>query len=175
LNRNENAGFSIAPVRATLIAMKRLKRLWKQMGGSTLARVTVLPVVLYGVLIALGAAALSWLDLQRLARALPGEVHIGLVAAAFLTLGVWMGARLFGAVPVPPPGNPQAAETLGLTAREREILDLLNTGLTNKEMAARLNVSPNTIKTHLAHLFEKLGAKRRTEALARAREMNLLG
>ncbi len=132
------------------------------------------PLAGYAALLGLGAALLAWLDLQRLSRSLPGEMHLGLVAIVFLVLGVWAGARLFGAAPQTAPGNPEAADVLGLTAREREVLTLLASGLTNKEMAQRMGVSPNTIKTHLAHVFEKLGANRRTEALARARDLNLL-
>jgi DNA-binding CsgD family transcriptional regulator len=54
------------------------------------------------------------------------------------------------------------------------VLHELAAGRTNKEIAARLQVSPNTVKTHVAHLFEKLGASRRTDAIARARELGLL-
>jgi DNA-binding CsgD family transcriptional regulator len=138
---------------------------WRQQGGSLLSAALV---------IAAGAGLLSWLDVQRLARTLPGEVHLAIVAGVFLILGVWAGARLFGAHPPPAPGNPEAADALGLSARERDVLGLLAAGLTNKEIAARLGVSPNTVKTHLARLFQKLGARRRTEALARARDLDLI-
>jgi DNA-binding CsgD family transcriptional regulator len=166
--------FASVPPCASFAVMTALSHFWKTFRDALPGRETWRPLAVYGALIALGGAGLGWLQMQRLARSLPGEVHIGIVAVAFLTLGLWAGARLFGASPAPPAGNPEAADTLGLTAREQEILSLLSAGLTNKEIAQRLSVSPNTIKTHLAHLFEKLGAKRRTEAVARARELNLL-
>ncbi|MEM6994116.1 MAG: response regulator transcription factor, partial [Myxococcota bacterium] len=60
-----------------------------------------------------------------------------------------------------------------LSAREREVLQLLTTGLSNQQLAARLHVSLSTIKTHLNHIFDKLGVRRRTHAVARARELGL--
>ena len=65
-------------------------------------------------------------------------------------------------------------EALGLSERELEVLHELAAGHSNKEIAAHLHVSPNTIKTHVARLFEKLGARRRTEAILRARELGIL-
>lgn len=134
------------------------------------------PVLLYGVILAAGTFLLSWLDYQSLARTFAGEIQIFLVAALFLVLGLWAGSRLFAGRAVPPDfdGNPNAQRTLGLSAREMEVLGLLADGLANKEIAQRLSVSPNTVKTHVARVLEKLGARRRTEALARARELGIL-
>jgi DNA-binding NarL/FixJ family response regulator len=88
---------------------------------------------------------------------------------------VFVGVRVF-APPAPRPfdGNPQAAAALGLSERELEVLAELAAGHANKEIAARLHVSPNTVKTHVARLFEKLEAKRRTEAIRKARELGLV-
>ena len=63
---------------------------------------------------------------------------------------------------------------LGISVREREVLAEIVAGRSNKEIAARLKVSPNTVKTHVARLFEKLGANRRTEAIRRARELGIV-
>ena len=132
-------------------------------------------IAIYGAALALGTAALQWLDYQRMVRVHSGEVAIALIASLFLVLGVFLGARLFGATPAPSaPGNPQAQAALGISARELEVLRELAAGRSNKEVAARLAVSPNTVKTHVARLFEKLGARRRTEALAKARELGLI-
>ncbi len=132
-------------------------------------------VALYGALLAAGTFALQWLDYQRLARARSGEIYIFLVALAFLALGVFLGARLFGAArPAAFDGNPKAREALGISPRELTILGEIAAGRSNKEIAAHLNVSPNTVKSHVARLFETLGAKRRTDAINRARELGIL-
>lgn len=131
-------------------------------------------IMFYGVLLAAGTLALQWLDYQRLARAHSGDIYVFMVAAAFLALGVWLGARAFGARSHPFDGNPQAIAALGISAREREVLEEIVAGRSNKEIAVRLNVSPNTVKTHVARLFEKLGAKRRTDAIRRARELGIV-
>lgn len=133
-------------------------------------------VVLYGLLLAAGTFALSWLDLQRLARSYSFDIYAGLIATAFLALGVYVGMRVFAKPPKPArfDGNPKAVESLGISPRELAVLEELAAGRSNKEIAQRLDVSPNTIKTHTARLFEKLGAKRRTDAINRARELGLL-
>ena len=119
--------------------------------------------------------ALQWLEYRFVARAYAAEFYIALIAAGFLGLGVWVGSRL---VRVRPAGafepNLLAQRSLGITDREYEILRQLAAGRSNKEIAQRLNVSPNTVKTHLARLYEKLQAARRTEAILRARELGLL-
>lgn len=137
---------------------------------------TARPYLLYGALLAAAALALSWLDYLRFARTFPGELQITLIAAGFLALGVWAGARLFAGRREAPAfdGNPDAQRMLGLSAREMDVLVLIADGLSNKEIAARLSVSPNTVKTHVARVLEKLDVSRRTAALARARELGLL-
>ena len=71
-------------------------------------------------------------------------------------------------------GNPQAQASLGISPRELAVLQELAAGRSNKEIAQRLGVSPNTVKTHVARLYEKLGARRRTDAIARARALGIL-
>jgi DNA-binding CsgD family transcriptional regulator len=133
-------------------------------------------IAAYGAALAAGALALQWLDYDRLARSRPGEIYTALIAAAFLVLGVFLGMRLFAAPrPAPFDGNPKAIATLGISPRELVVLHELAAGHSNKEIARRLEVSPNTVKTHLARLYEKLGAERRTEAVQRARELGILG
>ncbi len=132
-------------------------------------------VAAYGAALAVGALALQWLDYDRLAWSRPGEIYIALVAAAFLALGVFVGMRLFaGARPAPFDGNAKAVASLGISARELVVLQELAAGHSNKEIARRLEVSPNTVKTHLARLYEKLGAERRTDAVNRARELGII-
>ncbi len=136
--------------------------MWKQLVG-------------YGALLAVGTLALQWLDYQRVVRTHSSDILLFAVAAAFLGLGIVLGVRVFAApAPVPFDGNPQALAALGLSERELEVLHELAAGHSNKEIAAHLHVSPNTIKTHLARLFDKLGAKRRTDAIRRARELGIV-
>lgn len=134
------------------------------------------PALGYGAMIAGGAVMLQWLDYQRLTRVHSDELYIGLIASGFLALGVWVGARVIGrrGAAIPFDGNPKAQASLGISAREMEVLAALVAGRANKEIARELNLSPNTVKTHVARLYEKLGARRRTDAVQRARELGLL-
>jgi len=133
-------------------------------------------ILIYGLALAAGAVALQWLEYQMWARTRTGEVYFVLVSVAFLGLGVWVGARLFGnrtpATPFEP--NTRAQAALGISEREYEVLRLLAAGRSNKEIASKLEVSPNTVKTHVARLFERLQVARRTEAIGRARELGLI-
>ncbi|MCW4460746.1 response regulator transcription factor [Sphingomonas sp. BT-65] len=132
--------------------------------------------LLYGALLALGTALLQWLDYRWLARSHSIELYLLVVAAAFLAIGLLIGARVLGrSAPPRPDGNPAAQASLGISEREMTVLRELAAGHANKQIARNLGISPNTVKTHVARLFEKLGASRRTEALARARELGLLG
>lgn len=140
-------------------------------------REMVRTVLMYGAILAAAAVGLQWLEFQFLARSYPGEIYVGLVAMAFLGLGAWAGARLFRRPSTGQSGfrrNEQAIGSIGLSARELDVLDRLAAGRSNKEIAAELGVSPNTVKTHLARVYEKLEASRRTEALVKARELGIL-
>ena len=138
------------------------RRMWKR-------------IALYGAALAAGALALQWLDYDRMAWSRPGEVYLALVAAGFLALGLFLGLRMFAPKPAAAPGNPDAVASLGISPRELVVLQELAAGRSNKEIARRLEVSPNTVKTHLARLYEKLGAERRTDAINRARELRIIG
>ncbi|MBX3595113.1 response regulator transcription factor [Sphingomonas sp.] len=132
-------------------------------------------VFLCGVALAAGAGLLEWLDYRWIARTHSIDLYLLIVAVAFLAIGLFAGARMFGAPLRPrPPGNPAAQESLGISAREMAVLAELAAGYSNKEIARRLSVSPNTVKTHVARLFQKLDARRRTDAIARARALGLL-
>jgi len=133
-------------------------------------------VILYGILLAAGTFVLEWLDFRRLAHTYPTELYIGLIAVAFLSLGVYIGIRVLGrrSKPAAFDGNPKAQASLGISGRELQVLQELAAGRSNKEIAAKFAVSGNTVKTHTARLFEKLGARRRTDAINRARELGIL-
>jgi DNA-binding CsgD family transcriptional regulator len=132
-------------------------------------------ILIYGCLLAAGAFGLRWIEYQYVIRTHATETWIVLLALAFMGLGIWVGARLFRRPTLPPfTPNTQVRETLGVSERELQVLELMAAGQSNKEIARRLNVSPNTVKTHVARLFEKLEARRRTEAILRARELGIL-
>jgi DNA-binding CsgD family transcriptional regulator len=132
-------------------------------------------IILYALALAAAASALEWLKFRYWTRAVPTDIYIFLIAAGFIALGLWAGRRL-----TPRPAgsdferNDAAIRSLGLTARECEILGLLASGQSNKEMARALGISPNTVKTHIARLFEKLEVQRRVQAIEKARWLALI-
>lgn len=131
-------------------------------------------VLLYGAALALGVLALQWIDYQRVARTRFADVALGMVAAGFLALGLFAGRRLFGRQAARPEGNPEAIAALKISGRELEVLRSLAAGQTNKEIARTLGVSPNTVKSHVSSVYGKLDARRRTDAVARARALDIL-
>jgi DNA-binding NarL/FixJ family response regulator len=132
-------------------------------------------ILVYGAILAAGTFGLQWLQFQFFARTYPTEIYVALIALAFMGLGVWVGARLFRRAPQAPfEINTRAQESLGISERELQVLQLLAAGRSNKEIANQLDVSPNTVKTHVAKLFDKLQVQRRTEAIARARELGMV-
>lgn len=126
------------------------------------------------------------------------ELYSALVAVLFATFGIWLGLRITRSrevvretvvvrevlvpaqapapSPVPTPFAPNTTQqqSLGVTARELEILTLVALGFSNREIAAQLFVSENTVKTHCSRAFDKLGAARRTQAVQRGKELGLL-
>jgi DNA-binding CsgD family transcriptional regulator len=132
-------------------------------------------ILIYGALLAAATLGLQWLEFRLLVMSHATEVYIALVAVFFLGLGIWVGMRLFQRPPPTPfQPNKAAQDTLGISARELEVLELLAAGRSNKEIAGRLEVSPNTVKSHVAKLYEKLEVRRRTEAILRARELGMI-
>lgn len=132
-------------------------------------------IAIYGLLLAALALGLQWLEYQYVVRVHATETYVALIALAFLGLGVWAGARLFRRKPSAPfEANTRAQEALKISERELEVLKLLAAGQSNKEIARQLELSPNTVKSHIANLFQKLEVKRRTSAIQRARELGLI-
>ena len=143
-------------------------------------------VLLYGLLGGVLIVALKLIEYRWLVVEHSMEIYGGLIAALFASLGIWLGFRLtrrtetvvIREVEVPGPVNFVRDETrvqaLGLTPRELEILAFIAEGLSNKEIAERAYVSENTVKTHSSRVFEKLGARRRTQAVQLAKELRLI-
>lgn len=132
-------------------------------------------VVLYALALAAGALALQWLQYNYLVRTFSTEIYISLIAAAFAGLGVWAGMRL-ARRPAPETfeKNTAALASLGITLREQDVLGLLAAGKSNKEIAQKLGVSPNTVKTQVASLYQKLEVQSRMQAVQKARELALI-
>jgi DNA-binding CsgD family transcriptional regulator len=132
-------------------------------------------VILYALALAVAATALEWLKFRYWAHLLPTDVYLLLVAAGFVALGLWAGRRL--TAPAPPAvfaRNDAAIASLGLSPRECEILGLLASGGSIKDMARALGISPNTVKTHVARVYEKLDVQKRIQAVEKARWLALI-
>ena len=144
-------------------------RLFWQLSG--MARI----VILYALALALAAAALQWLEYRYFIRSVSTETYIVLVAIGCAALGLWAGRKL---TPRPSHGpferNRAAIRSLGLTDRECDILDRLASGRSNKELARDLGISPNTVKTHVARVYEKLEVQKRVQAIEKARWLSLI-
>ena len=136
---------------------------------------TVRTILLYALALAAAVALLDWLEYRYVTRAFSTEIYIALIALCFVALGVWAGRRL---TPAPAPTeferNEAAIRSLGLSPRECEILEHLASGRSNKELARALGISPNTIKTHVARVFEKLEVQKRIAAIEKARMLRII-
>lgn len=143
-------------------------------------------ILIYGVCGGLLIVLLKLIEYRFLVIERSIEIYGGLIAVMFAAVGIWVGVRLtkpketvlVKEVPVPahaPFTLDQAKlRQLGITAREFEILQLIAGGMSNREIAEKLFVSENTVKTHSSRLFDKLSAKRRTQAVQIAKQLRLI-
>jgi DNA-binding CsgD family transcriptional regulator len=149
-------------------------------------------VIIYGLLGGLLIALLNFVQYRFLIIEHSVEIYGGIVAAVFAGLGIWLGLKLtrpketvvVREVPVrvevpvritePFAVNTARQQQLGITPRELEILAAIAEGLSTREIAEKLYVSENTVKTHSSRLFEKLNAKRRTQAVQIAKDAGLI-
>lgn len=146
-------------------------------------------VLIYGIIGGILIALLKWNEYRFLVIEHSIEIYGGLIAATFAVLGIWLGIKLTGTrqnivvkeVPITPVvaqepfvPNERKQEDLGITRRELEVLELIAQGMSNREIAGKLFVSENTVKTHSSRVFDKLGAKRRTQAVQFGKEFGLL-
>jgi len=146
-------------------------------------------VLLYGLLGGVLIAVLQFIEYRWLVVEHSVEIYGALVASVFAAVGIWLGRRLtrpaetvvvheVREVIVPAPvafeRDQRQVAALGITPRELEILTLIADGLSNREIAERVHVSENTVKTHSSRLFDKLGARRRTQLVLRGQELRLI-
>ena len=155
-------------------------------------------VLIFGLVGGLLIATLQYTEYRFVIIEHSVELYSALVAILFATFGIWLGLRITRSretiretvvvkellvpaeSPAPAPRqapfapNTTQQQTLGITARELEVLALIARGFSNREIATQLFVSENTVKTHCARAFDKLGAARRTQAVQRGKELGLL-
>ena len=148
-----------------------IARLPRRFGDAAMLRI----VLVWALVLAAGAFVLQWLQYQYVARVFSPQIYIVLIGTAFAVGGVWVGWRL-SARPAPAAfaRNEAARKSLGLTGQEMKVLELLAGGHANKEIALKLGLSPNTVKTHVANLYAKLMVASRGQAVNQARALSLI-
>jgi NarL family two-component system response regulator LiaR len=144
--------------------------------------------IAYSISLAFLLFLLKWLELRFIIFDHSFEIYIGFIAVIFTALGIWLALKLskpkIETVVVEKKVYVNRNENfildtslvsqLELSKRELEILSLLAQGHSNQEIAAKLFVSLSTVKTHIQNLFEKLDVKRRTQAVEKAKRLNLI-
>lgn len=129
-----------------------------------------------GVLIAL----LKLIEYKYFVHEYPSEIYGGIVALIFTAVGIYLGLKWTRPKEVvtvrglPFVLDQAKLREVGLTQREHEILGLIAQGLSNREIAERLFVSENTVKTHSSRIFEKMQVNRRVQAVQRGKELGLI-
>jgi DNA-binding CsgD family transcriptional regulator len=153
-------------------------------------RAVIRLLLFYGIPAGLLIVALRVVEYRFLVIDHAIEIYGAIVAAIFAVVGIALGRRLTRErlvvrevpieVPAPAPAGPafvlnqREVESRGITPRELEVLQLIAAGLSTREMADRLFVSENTIKTHCGRLFGKLEVNRRTQAIRTGKTLGLI-
>jgi DNA-binding CsgD family transcriptional regulator len=141
-------------------------------------------VLIFGLVGGVLVTLLQWTEFHFVVLEHSVAIYGVLIAILFAGTGIWLGTRLLAprerivevavpAVSAKVTADDTVRERLGITPRELEILELVARGLSNREIGETLFVSENTVKTHCSRAFDKLGARRRTEAVQRSRELGL--
>lgn len=132
-------------------------------------------IFIYALVLAAAAFFLQWIEYQYLARFFAFEIYIVLVGIAFTALGLWLGRVLTPqSVSSEFSLNAAALKALNITKREHSVLEKLADGRSNKEIALELHISPNTVKTHVSRLYEKLEVSQRIHAVQKAKDLHLI-
>ena len=133
-------------------------------------------IIFYGLVLAILVFLLEYFEYRYLVRELSIEALLLIFAIIFTGIGLWVGRKLTTkpALSDSFEKNEKAIAYLHLSERELEVLELVSEGLSNKEIAGKLFVSINTVKTHLQKVYEKLDVNRRTQAVEKAKSLNLI-
>lgn len=150
-------------------------------------------VIIYGLLLAGLSGVIKLIEYKYFVRDMTLEGYLGIIAILFTIVGIWAGTKLVGrktiikeipvevAVPVMLPSqnvtfiqDDARTKSLGISQREYDVLELMSKGLSNQEIADALFISLSTVKTHSANIYMKLDVKRRTQAVQRAKELQLI-
>lgn len=146
-------------------------------------------IFLYGLLLAVLVFILKWLQWKFLVVDISLELYVGLIAVFFTALGIWVATQLAKPKTVqtvvvekevyvsrPAESQIDAAElkNLGLSSREYEVLLLVAKGHSNAEIAEQLFLSLSTVKTHVSNLLSKMEVKSRTQAIDKAKRLNII-
>ncbi|MBO6522331.1 MAG: response regulator transcription factor [Balneolaceae bacterium] len=133
-------------------------------------------ILIYGLVLAALIFLLEYFEYRYFVRDLSTEAFVFIIALMFAGLGLWVGQKLTAPKRAPDEfqKNEKALDFLGISERELEVLELVAEGLSNKEIAGKLFVSINTVKTHLSRLYEKLEVNRRTQAVEKAKSLRLI-
>ena len=174
---------------AVAAAVESNQLLCSRIQPSAMKRRVLSHVLVLGLVGGVLIAVLRWSEYRFLVIEDSFEIYGALVAVLFAGFGIWLGIRLtkpretIVVREVLGPANPAPdsfllnqgqIDALGITPRELEILSLIAEGLSNREIAERLFVSENTVKTHCSRAFDKLGARRRTQAVQMGKELGIL-
>jgi NarL family two-component system response regulator LiaR len=144
-------------------------------------------ILLYGFSLAIFLFVLQWLQIKFIIFSNSFEIYAGAIAILFTAMGLWLSGKLtkpkIQMVTVEKQiyiknenfvQNEKEIEKLGLSKREMEVLEQMAAGLSNQEIADKLFLSLNTVKTHSTNLFVKLDVQRRTQAVEKAKRLNLI-
>ncbi|MEZ5016799.1 MAG: LuxR C-terminal-related transcriptional regulator [Flavipsychrobacter sp.] len=144
-------------------------------------------IVIYGLALAALTFLLKAVEYKYLIHDMRMEVYIGIIAVLFTAVGIWVATKIIRrktdtvikevVVTVPAQEyvqNDALIEKLGISSREYDVLEQMSQGLSNQEIADKLFISLNTVKTHAANLYVKLDVKRRTQAVQKAKELHII-
>jgi DNA-binding NarL/FixJ family response regulator len=136
-------------------------------------------VFIYGAILAAGALVVEAIEYFYLVEIISTPVYIVAIAILFIILGIWLGNKITAKAPqesgkAPFKRNEKAIKSLGISERELDVLEHLGKGHSNQEIANKLFISINTVKTHLSSVYQKLEVSRRSMAVKKARSLKLI-